>query len=270
MKSLKYLVTFLSIALLASSCEKVIDVDLIDEDPELVIEAVLKEGKHEFVVSISKTAPYFDNTPSEKIDNAKVLLKIGNGNIIDIPSLGNGTYADTITAADNTEFQLEVDVDGVVYIASSYLPETVAIDSIYAVFEEGFGPRESGYQVYLEYTDPANVSNFYRLLHSLNGEYQNTASDLQILNDNRNDGNQVRIPLMMKTFQKGDLVEVELIHFDEASFDYYSSLGDIIGGGMGSNNGSAAPGNPISNWSNGALGYFSTMSSDTTKIVVGN
>lgn len=270
MKSLKYIITLLSITLLISSCEKVIDVDLKDAEAELVIEAVLQEGKNEFVVSISKTAPYFDNTQSEIIDDAMVTLKIGNETIVDIPSIGNGHYANTITATTDTEYQLEVELDGLIYTANSYLPEVVLIDSVYAVFEEGFGPRESGYTVYVKYTDPAVVSNYYRLQHSLNGAYQNKAEDLQVMNDNRNDGNQVRIPLMMKTFQKGDLVKIELIHFDEGSYDYFNSLGDIIGSGRGPNSGSAAPGNPISNWTNGALGYFSSISSDTSSLVIGN
>ena len=92
---------------------------------------------------------------------------------------------------------------------------------------------------------------------------------MQVLNDNRNDGNQVRTSLMMKTFQSGDLVEIELIHFDEASYNYFSTLGDIIGSSRGPNSGSAAPGNPISNWTNGALGYFSAYSADVAEIVIG-
>jgi len=269
MKALKNIFTLAFLLGTLASCEKVIDVELEDSTPKIVIEAVLQEGESDFVVSISKTAPYFDNQSPKVIDDAIVLLSDDKNNTYEIHNIGNGKYKKSMKASTNTEYQLQVKIDGTAYLATSYLPEKVAIDSVYDVYEEGFGPRESGYTVYLQYSDPANVPNYYRVTHDLNGEYQNNAEDLQVLNDNNNDGNQARIPLFMQTFQKGDAVNLSLIHFDESSYDYFSSLGDIIGGNMGPNSGSAAPGNPISNWSNNALGYFSTYSADTVSLVVG-
>jgi len=269
MKALTNIFTTIILIVTLASCEKVIDVDLEESEPKIVIEAVLQEGENGFVVSISKTAHYFDNQPLEKIDNATVMLTDSRNNAYDIPNTSNGEYGLTINASINTEYYLKVNIDGTEYIATSYLSEKVAIDSVYNVFAESVGPRESGYTVFFKYSDPANVPNYYRVTHALNGEYQNKAEDLQVLNDNSNDGNQARFPIMMKTFQKGDTVKISLIHFDESSYDYFSSLGDIMGGAMGPNSGSAAPGNPISNWSNNALGYFSAFSADTTSIIVG-
>jgi len=40
-------------------------------------------------------------------------------------------------------------------------------------------------------------------------------------------------------------------------------LSNIIGG-----RGGAAPGNPLSNWSNNALGYFSAYTADKGEVVV--
>lgn len=253
--------------LIGTSCEKVIDVDLKDASPELVIEAVILEGENDFTVKVSRTAPYFDNTPAEKIDNAKVSLKF-NGETIDVPNVGRGEYITPLNAKVNTAFLLEVEVDGKSYSATTTLIEKVAIDNVYYEYEEAFGPREAGYTVYVKYSDPSNSTNFYRLTHFLNGEYQNTSKDLQVFDDSKTNGNQVKTPIRGKTFEKGDVIELQLIHFDEASYDYFNSLGDIINTGGGPNGGSAAPGNPLSNWSNNALGYFSAYSMDIASIII--
>ncbi|NME66996.1 DUF4249 domain-containing protein [Flammeovirga aprica] len=268
MKSIQLIVSVIVIAFLVTACEKVIDVDLKDAAPRIVIEAVLMEGENDFEVKISKTAPYFDNSPSEKIDNASITLKY-NDQTIDVPSKGNGSYSVPVNAVINTEYHLEVNVDNEVYNASTTMLDKVAIDTIYSEYEEGFGPRESGYYVYIKYTDPGDVENFYRLTHDLNGEYQNTENDLRVFNDLRNNGNQPKTSLGFKVFEIGDVVDVKLIHFDEPSYDYFNSLNDIIGGGGGPSGGSAAPGNPLSNWSNNALGYFSAYNYDSASITVG-
>ncbi|NLR94477.1 DUF4249 domain-containing protein [Flammeovirga agarivorans] len=265
---MKYInLILLSFLLWSTSCEKVIDIELNDATPQVVIEAVILEGEHDFTVKVSRTAPYFDNTPSEKIENAVITLKYDD-QIQDIPHIGEGEYQFPLDAKVDTEFALEVDVDGTVYTASTTLIEKIAIDSIYYEYEEGFGPREAGYIVYIKYTDPAAYSNFYRITHSLNGIYQNTSKDLQVFDDSKTNGNQVKVPVRSKTFELGDVVHLQLIHFDEPSYDYFNSLDDIISSGGGPRGGSAAPGNPLSNWSNNALGYFSAYSSDTANITI--
>ncbi|MBD0401617.1 DUF4249 domain-containing protein [Flammeovirga sp. EKP202] len=269
MRSIQFILAVITVAFLVTACEKVIDVDLKDATPKIVIEAVLMKGENVFEVKISKTAPYFDNSPSEKIDNADVTLTYLDRSVT-IPNTGNGSYTLPINAIINTEYHLEVNVEDEVYNASTTMLDKVLIDSIYSEYEEGFGPRESGYYVYVKYTDPGDIENFYRLTHDVNGEYQNTEDDLRVFNDVRNNGNQPRVSLGFKVFEEGDVVDVKLIHFDEASYDYFSSLNDIIGGsGGGPSGGAAAPGNPLSNWSNDALGYFSAYNYDSASIIIG-
>lgn len=267
MKSIHIIISFLITLITLISCEKVIDVELEDSEPKIVIEAVLEEGENEFEVKISKTAPYFESSPAEVIETAIVTLSFEN-NTIEIPNTGNGSYKTIISAVPNSEYRLDVIIDEVFYTAYSYLPESIPIDSAYAIYETGFGPKETGYTVYVIYSDPIGTNNYYRLTHSLNGDFQNLAADLRVLNDNNNDGSQPRIPLSFNAFEEGDIIDINLIHFDEASYDYFSSLGDIIGSNNGPNSGSAAPGNPISNWSNYALGYFSAYSKSSTRLVI--
>ncbi|ANQ51704.1 DUF4249 domain-containing protein [Flammeovirga sp. MY04] len=268
MKTIKIVFTLIVLAFIVTACEKVIDVDLNDAEPRIVIEAVIWEGEHDMVVKVSKTAPYFDNSPSEKISNASIKLKYDD-TAQDVPNTGEGEYHFALNAKAGTTYNLEVMVEGETYTASTSMLDKIAIDSAYSVYEEGFGPIEAGYKVYLKYQDPANVPNYYRLMYDLNGQFQNEAGDLRVYNDIRNDGLEVELGLLTKSFEVGDTLDLTFIHFDEPSYDYFSTLGDIIGGGgPGPSGGSAAPGNPLSNWSNNALGYFSAYNYDTARVVV--
>ena len=208
------------------SCEKVIDVDLNTAEPALIIEAALKEGENEFQVLISKTASYFGNESQEKINDAAVWLQSDSGEEWEIPNVGNGVYRRAIEGRVETTYTLKVRIDGVTYSATSFMPAPVLIDSIYAVYENGFGPIEPGYTIYVVYSDPPVESNYYRLKHELNGVSQNSGNDLQVFDDYRNNGNQARTPIFFKAFQLKDLVRVELVHFDESSYNYFSTLSD--------------------------------------------
>ncbi len=267
MNKIKFLLVFLGAVCLLSSCEKVIDVELDAADQQIVIEAQLKQGNSSFSVIISQTAPYFENQAPNRINNATVMLSDDKGGSQAIPLLGNGVYNAMVTAEAGTTYQLSVEIDGQFYEASSYLPEPIPIEEIFTEFQPARAVLDEGYLVYFRFNDPAGENNYYRALHYLNGQAQLEGSDLQVLDDNLNDGDNARFPLFQQIFNSGDSVTVELMHFDEASFEYFNSLGDIIGGG-GPGGGSAAPGNPNSNWSGGILGYFSAFSSDQRSLVI--
>ncbi|MEL6638744.1 MAG: DUF4249 domain-containing protein [Bacteroidota bacterium] len=265
MNQIKFLLVLFGAVCLLSSCEQVIDVELDSVEEQIVIEAQLKQGNHVFTVLISQTAPYFDNQAPVRIDNATVLLSDDTGWSQAIPSVGNGVYSAPVEAQAGRNYQLQVEIDGVFYEASSFLPEPIALEEVYTEFQNAFANLDEGYLVYFRYRDPGNTDNYYRVIHSLNGQPQLEGSDLQVFDDNLVNGNLARTTLFQQIFNPGDSVTIELVHFDEASYDYFNSLSDIVGGG-GPSGGSAAPGNPNSNWSGGILGYFSAYSSDQSSI----
>jgi hypothetical protein len=267
MNQIKLLSIIVFFVTLFSACEKVIDVELEESDKQIVIEANINEGKQDFTVKISKTAPYFDSSIPESIENAVVNLTDDANNSFSIPHTNNGIYRTDVTGIANRTYTLHVAIEGTNYMATSFMPEKVEIDSVYSEYEAAFGPHEAGHTVYFRYSDPELVPNYYRVVHYLNGEKQNTSEDLQVFDDKLNDGNSPEMPLIMKVFQPGDTVQVELIHFDLASYDYFITLGEIVDA-MGRGGGEAAPANPITNWSGGILGYFSAYTSDSLSVLI--
>jgi len=245
-----------------SSCRKILDIEVEDTEAKYVIEANLKEGQHDFIVNISKTSSYFDLGKGPNVDNATVVLTDASGVMTPVPFIGNGQYMVNINAVSNSQYDLSVTIGSFQYDASSFMPEPIPLVEIDTTFIEATGPIPEGYQVFLRYQDPVNVSNYYRILHTLNDTLQNDGSDLQVVDDAIYDGVFTRLPIFGKIFDSGDKVFIELRHIDKSGYDYFDALLDIIGDGGGS----AAPGNPDNNWSGDALGHFSTYSSDTLSI----
>ena len=250
------------------SCEKVIEVDLEEADERLVIEAALRHGEQPFEVLISYTTPYFGDDPVMTVPDARVTLTADNGLNLEVPHAVNGSYRAIVDAEAGVNYTLTVELDGTEYSATSYLPEPVQLSQVYYAEAPDNAFSDGEYNVYLRYADPGDAENFYRVIHSINGVPQTGGEDLQLLNDNLNNGNEARIPIFGRFFDPGDVVDIELIHFDEASYDYFNSLADIVGSQQGPTGGTAAPGNPESNWSGNILGYFSAYSLDSMSVVL--
>lgn len=260
-------ILLLSVASLAiGSCQKVIDLKIDDSEQKVVIEAELAEGSNSFNVLVSHSTLYNSLSSSSPIENATVVLTDDQGLSIPIPNAGNGVYSELINAMVGRTYTLSVQVDGTTYVASSTMKDDIQLDDLPTTYisDPAFG-GDPGTRVKYLFTDPANISNFYRIRYSLNGIVQNDASDLLYVNDNLNDGQQVSRVVTRKLFQSGQTIDVEFIHIDEATYDYLYTLGDIIGSSYSA---SAAPSNPVTNWSNGAIGVFSAYNIDSMSVVI--
>lgn len=257
-----------------AGCEKVIDVELNTADPQLVIEANMLQGDHLLDVRISQTTSYFTPEPAVAIDDATVTLNYAENHSRDVLYLIDGQYQVVLDAPSNTEYTLTVNWNGKQYTATSYLPKVVPIDSLTSEeWEGGFGgfgsSSQDEYVVYCQFQDPAESRNYYRLTYEVNGRPADP-TDIQIFNDENSNGEEISIPIGFGRlrFLVGDQVEVHLISFDEAAYDYFLTLSDIVSGGGNPTGGSAAPGNPVNNWSDTILGHFTAYSADTMNITV--
>jgi hypothetical protein len=256
----KNYILLLFVSQLIFSCEKVIDVDLNEANPALVIEGNLNYEQGRLEVKISKTASYFGNDNMDNISNATVTFKHHTGELIEINETSPGVYEDDhLLVRPGNLYGLTVVVDGKEYTAESFLREPVPIDSVAYGYYQGNGFFDSGYRVKLHFSDPPNTDNYYRIKVYREGILQNGVDDLIVFDDFAIDGKMIEVTLRGQIFTKGDKAKVELISLDKNAFEYFSGLRELIN----TNPGSPAPANPVSNFSNGALGYFSAWSSDS-------
>ncbi|MFK7797093.1 MAG: DUF4249 domain-containing protein [Aureispira sp.] len=269
MKFLAFLSSIV-IALLAFSCQKVIDIDIAGNEPVLVIESYMEEDSLCFV-QLSTTIDIFDGQIPRFIEDATITIMddLGNQETL-LPYFAGRYYGVAMRGEVGRTYTLSVSVDGKQYQASSSLLPVVPIDSIRIEEVDTFGFFVSDYRnVRLHYTDPSTTQNAYlaKFVYAPNPN-NNEAFFLErkyLLNDNNQNGLANSVFLFSQPLESGDVIVAELRSIDQAIFDYYFSIEDALTGNSFT---SAAPANPITNWSNGALGYFGAWSKSVELFVV--
>ncbi|EHQ26107.1 DUF4249 domain-containing protein [Mucilaginibacter paludis] len=267
MKNITYLALLL---LLLSSCEKAIDLKLPDNTPKYVIEAVLTNEAGGCRLAISQTKEFTGDNTFTGISGATVTIS-GNGTTQTLLPTSAGVYQhSTFTGAPGNTYQLTVQVNGKVFTASSTMPQPVPLDSLYVQQQEGSNKDGSPLKyAFAKYHDPAAAKNFYRFVQYVNNKKEKT---IFIADDEFTNGNTVNNRLSFsndnddpaRNVKSGSQVTVEMLCLDPVIYQYWYSL-ENSAGGDGNN---AAPSNPDTNLSGGALGYFSAHTIQRKTILV--
>lgn len=250
--------------LLFSSCQKVIDVNLNNAAPQIVIEADLLEGTNAFKVHVAKTTDYFGTNPQQQVNDATITLSDEIGNTTIIPTIGNGNYAiPSYTALKGKTYKLEVKTGGQTFTASSTVMGVIPIDSVTYEYKQAEGAfLDEGYEVICYLKDIAAQKNNYRLILTKNDTLQNKPEDLYLFDDKYNDGRLVKADYFER-FKPKDTLKLELRTMDDGVFEFYKTLANIL-----NNQNGPAPANPISNFSGGALGYFGAFSISKASVIL--
>jgi len=246
---------FAAFSMTIAACEDVIDVNLNDADPKLVIAGELLYPQ-KAQVSISRTVAMTSETPFNPVNGAVVTVRTDEGQRFTLRETEPGRYeVDLRGRLRNTggnpagqTFYLDVQVDGETFTASSTLPELVPIDSIGTIERNFFG--ETYKYAGVTYQDPPGVRNYYRFLRQVNG---GAFEHVYVTNDKFNDGKYVTEDLAGQERDEllaGDSVVVQLQCIDRPTFDFWNAV-------QAMNPGNAAPANPPSAFGEQALGYFS-------------
>lgn len=261
--------------LIFSSCEDVIDLDLTNVPPQVVIEGFVSDQPGPYSIKISKTADFYDPNSFPPEENAIVILSDDQGNEEILTETSPGIYETaTLQGQRGVTYTLEVQLEGATYTATSKMPEQlIPLDSLSTTFEEESLFFDEGYYATAFFNDPPDIDNYYRLQVLVNGEVYffidlddeeavpQEDINFWLTNDKFTDGN-LQDYEFPHTLKVGDTMDVTLQHLDRSTFDYYRTLVDVINGG------GVAPSNPITNMSDGALGYFGAFSVTRNSVVV--
>lgn len=257
-------ILFALLTLATTSCQKVIDVDLNDANPRMVIEAKYNATDSIVLVVVSYTTSYFDNAPPQYVDNATVIITDGNGIGTLVPSIGQGVYQlNNYIPQTGTTYTMTVSHDGVDYTASSTLMPTLVQEiPTYEYYDSGFFSETGGYLVSFGFQDPTGLGNCYKAILTANDTTHNKLDEILIGDDELTDGNFIERPAF-EFFDVGDTVSFEIQAIDQRAYDYYNELLTLTGGQS-----SAAPANPTYYWSNEALGSFIAYSYSRNGVTV--
>lgn len=146
------------------SCEDVIEVELNEAEPRLVIEASIDWLKNtsgnEQEIKLTLSAPFFDDD-IPKANGATVNITASNNTVYNfIEEANSGIYKNSeFVPVINESYNLNIVYQGEVYVATETLKSVVPIDFIEQNNDGGF----AGDQIELKafYTDPADAENYY-------------------------------------------------------------------------------------------------------------
>jgi len=253
------------------SCEEVIDLDLGNAAPRIVVEGTITSDAGPYYVRINQSVDYGELNEFPPVSGAAVNIKDQDGNIELLEEVEEGLYViRELKGKHGKRYEMDVSYNGENYQAATTMPDTaVPIQSLEYVFEEETLFIDEGYYVTAYFPDPEGEVNYYRLKMFVNEEPYYFDQDgtpvkddnFWLINDKFFNGKVMDFEFP-QTLKAGDKVDVELHQVDKATYDYYRTLVDLMGFG------GVAPANPLSNWSNGALGYFGALSISYASIVI--
>ena len=258
------LLFILGLALIAFSCEKVIDLPLNNADQQIVVEAALFDIQDSSFVKLSRTADVYNDSGFDKISGASVIVTDNFGNTYNFTEDPQtpGLYLDTtFVAQPYMQYDLFVIAEGDTVTATSQTFADIAFDSLdYQYQPGGFGNTDSTYFVFFNFSDNAADENYYRAVPIINGAQSTTQ---YITDDKLFNGNNYRQPFFAEQIYPGDTLVALIISMDEANYKYLYSLSSNSGGGPFS----PTPANPVSNLGGKALGYFGVFMTGYEQII---
>jgi len=250
-KNRTVLFTVVAVIGFLTSCQKVIQLDLSTTSAQLVIQGDVYDEPGPYAVKISKTVDFDKPNIYPPVTNATVTISDNTGKVETLSQVTDGTYVtSTLQGVIGRTYTLTVKIDGKTYTASSTMPEAVNIDTIYS--KKSLFSNDK--VIVLDFVNPPNKENYYQVVHSVNGKQ---IPGFSVFNNNSSMVEKVSFSFMttnsIPEVIKGDVIDVWLERIDKGVFEYFRTANR--NGGR-----STSPANPVSNISNGSLGYFSACS----------
>lgn len=246
----------------AYSCEKVIPIDLNSAAPQIVIEGEVTNATGPYQVKISKTVNFSSNNVFPAVSGAVVKITDNTGLTDSLTETSPGTYTThIIKGKPGNTYSLFVSAEGKEYTSASAMPRPVPLDSISLETTRFF--NDTQISAVANFKDPLGLGNYYQFIEYVNGVY---VPQTYVTEDRLIDGKNIARNLyndssLLKT---GDKLLVKMYCIDASVFSYFHTYRQVTD----NSNQSASPANPVTNISNGALGYFSAHTIQSKQVTI--
>jgi hypothetical protein len=271
MRNLKYIILFL-VAILLSSCEEVVDVDLDTAPPRLVVEASIdwvkgSAGNHQ-VVKLTTTTGYY-STVIPVVSNATVYITNSASTVFTFTETpGTGMYVcDNFFPLLGETYTLTVINGDQTYTATETMIEAPEIT--YTTQEDDGGFLGEDIEVRYYYNDFADEDNFY--LSRIDAAVI-PYPEYDVTSDEFYEGNEMFEFFSDEDLKSGDVLSIKLYGISERYHEYMNVLLAAAGGGGNPFQSvpTMATGNLVNqtNESNYALGYFRVCEVSTLEYTV--
>ncbi|TBN06326.1 DUF4249 domain-containing protein [Hyunsoonleella flava] len=218
-----------------TSCTDVVDVDVPEAAPRLVVEASIDWEKsaqgNEQSIKLSTSTPYFDNLSNTSVTDASVKItnNASNEEFVFVHQ-GDGIYStSSFVPVLNQEYTLEINYQGETYIAEESMTPVVDIDELSQARVGGF--NDDALEVDIYFNDPPNEENFYLFRFEEEGDL---LPELLAIPDEFTDGNRMKVffekeedeDIGQEEFEPGDIAHIEFYGISKQYFNYIDLLID--------------------------------------------
>lgn len=261
------------IAFFTISCEDVIDVDLDDAAPKLVIEAAIKWRKgtagNQQKIKLTTTSGFY-STQIPKVSGATVSIK-NNANVVfnfvEIPNTGEYVCSNFVPTL-NEKYTLTVINKGSTYIGSETLQAVATITKIVQNDKGGFTGNDKEIKTF--YQDTSGENNYYLYKYAYSNRKK---SDFYVDEDEFFNGNEFFSISQNDQLNIGDTIEVSHFGISKAYYNYMSILVSIAGnsgGGPFQSPPATVRGNIVNTTDSAKypLGYFSLSEVDVRNYTI--
>lgn len=263
-----HILLLLLIIFVFPGCQKVINVDLNEAAPRIVIEGTINDRRGPYTVTISKSGSYFNQPVLPPVTGAVAIITDNSGITDTLKEVNSGIYISSkIRGIPGKTYSLKVMSENQEYEGSSTMFSHVNLDSLTLVRSDpqrfdfgGNNQKEIPLEIHCFFRDPLE-KNFYRIKVFRNDSIN--TQDYRLFDDQYTNGQVTE--LRVAHANAGDKYRVELYSLDSKTYGYYRTLEDLIFTNpvFGS-----TPANPDNNLSNGALGYFGAFAVSVKTIII--
>lgn len=267
-----FIILLVLMILFTVGCEDVIDVDLENSNPRLVIEASIhwKKGTNgnEQKIKLTTTTDYYSNVVP-KVSGATVFITDSSNTYTFLENPGTGEYfCGNFNPVIGETYNLTVIAKGETYTATETLKPVPTIDSIEQNDEGGILGDEI--EVKFFFQDNGMTDDFY--LVQFNSNF-NLLPEYDVINDEFFQGNQMFGLYTNEDMKPTDVLTFTLHGISERYYNYLNVLLAVSGGNGGgpfSTPPATVRGNFVNqtNPDNFAFGYFSVSETDSRTYVI--
>lgn len=220
---------FIVSLLFLTGCEDVVDIELEQSSPRLVIEASILKVKSipdtPHFIGLSTTAPFFDQQ-IPPASGALVKITDSNGQDFIFEEIDPGLYRnDQLNPELGMTYHLQVIYHDNIYEASETFIAVPELENVEQYSNGGFSGNDLELRAY--YTDPPETGNYYLFRFLYND------LSLQIYDDKFINGNRAFAIFTNEDLKEGDRVSFEIQGISRRYYEYLFILRSQAGSGGG-------------------------------------
>jgi hypothetical protein len=236
----------------------VIDLKLNTSASQIVIQGNINDQPGSCEVKISKTIAFDSTGVYPPVTGAKVVIEDNFGVSKTLAELTPGTYTSDLYGIIGRTYTLNVNSEGKEYKAVSKIGNPATIDSL-TMKKSNFGNLNL---INVVFFDPFKEANYYHLIEFVNNKRLNgTHVTTNLLSPDKAISYSSSSQDTDNPIESGDTIIVWVETVDKGVYEYFRTAGNY-------RDQSVSPANPVSNISNGALGYFNACPVREVSVIV--